>query len=140
MDFRLALDELGVRNDTLTDAEKERLDRDGYLPLENVFSRAQAVRMIETNSRPWVRDGTGQEGKETTVVQAQNKCDSDVYDICFTHPRVRRGGTPRSAGGIPIPGRARRRSGLAAGRGQPVSAHRLPGQDPRRPHIPTRSW
>ena len=28
------------------------------------------------------------QGKETTVTNAQSKVDSDVYDTCFTHPRV----------------------------------------------------
>ena len=88
MDFRQALHELGVRDDTLSAAEKEQLDGDGFLPLEAVFTRQQAASMQAENARLWAVEGTGEEGKATTVVNAQNKCASDVYDICFTHPRV----------------------------------------------------
>ncbi len=88
MDFWDALYELGVRDDMLTIAEKEQLDGDGYLPLEGVFTREHAARMLETHKKLWEIEGTGQEGKADSVVNAQNKCGSDVYDICFTHPRV----------------------------------------------------
>ena len=88
MDFWQALGKLGVRDDTLTEAEKEQLDREGYLRLDGIFTGDQAARMLEASRELWELEGTGQEGKADTVVQAQNKCGSDVYDICFTHPRV----------------------------------------------------
>jgi hypothetical protein len=88
MEFRQALYELGVRDDTLSTAERQQLDRDGYLLLEGIFTRQQAGRMFAEHKRLWEIEKTGQEGGEDTVTNAQNKCGSDVYDICFTHPRV----------------------------------------------------
>ena len=88
MDFWQALEELGVNDATLAKAEKEQLDRNGYLPLENIYTRDQARRMLEAARELWEIEGTGKEGKENTVVQAQSKCGSDAFDICFTHPRV----------------------------------------------------
>ena len=88
MEFRRALGELGVRDDTLSNAEKEQLDRDGYLPLEGIFTRQQAARMFAEHQKLWAVEKTGREGGEDTVTNAQNKCGSDAYDLCFTHPRV----------------------------------------------------
>ena len=51
MDFWAALYELGVRDDTLTTVEKEQLDRDGYLPLEGVFTREHVARMLEAHKK-----------------------------------------------------------------------------------------
>ena len=51
MEFRQALRQLGVRDDTLTITEKERLDRDGYLPLEGMYTREQAARMLAEQAK-----------------------------------------------------------------------------------------
>ena len=88
MEFRQALRQLGVRDDTLTITEKERLDRDGYLPLEGMYTREQAARMLAEHEKLWEIERTGQEGAADTVVNTQNKCGSDAYDVCFIHPRV----------------------------------------------------
>ncbi len=40
MNIREALEALGVRSTTLSDAEKEHLDHDGYLPLPGSHPRA----------------------------------------------------------------------------------------------------
>ena len=37
MNIQQALYELGVRDDTLSEAEKAQLDRDGFLPLRGVL-------------------------------------------------------------------------------------------------------
>ncbi len=47
MNIREALEELGVRPDTLSDAEKEQLDRDGYLPLPGILSPEQVAAIGE---------------------------------------------------------------------------------------------
>ena len=88
MDFWQALCELGVRDDTLTAVEKQSLDRDGYLLLEDIYTREQAARMLAEHRKLWAIEKTGQEGGENTVVNTQNKCGCDAYDVCFTHPRV----------------------------------------------------
>jgi hypothetical protein len=67
MEFRQALYELGVRDDTLNTAEKQQLDRDGYLPLEGIFTRAQAERMFAAHKKLWAIEKTGQEGSEATA-------------------------------------------------------------------------
>jgi ectoine hydroxylase-related dioxygenase (phytanoyl-CoA dioxygenase family) len=81
-----ALHELGVRDDTLTRAEKESLDRDGYLHLRGIFSRQVAQRMRREMQRLFELEQTGQEGMAAECQQMQNK--SDAFDICVTHPRV----------------------------------------------------
>src|SRR5688572_17037442 len=43
MTFDEALHQLGVRDDTLTSAEKQRLDRDGFLPLERIITDRKSV-------------------------------------------------------------------------------------------------
>ncbi len=88
MEFWQALYELGVRDDTLTITEKEKLDRDGYLPLEGIYTREQAARILAANEQLWELERTGQEGAPTTVENTQNKCRSDVYDVCLTRLRV----------------------------------------------------
>ena len=88
MNFQQALRQLGVHNNTLTTTEKHHLDRHGYLPLENIFTPQQAAHMLSEHKKLWAIEKTGQEGGENTVVNTQNKCGSDAYDICFTHPRV----------------------------------------------------
>ncbi len=85
MDFSRAIHQLGVRDDTLSAAEKQSLDRDGYLVLENIFTIEQAERMLEANRQVWQ---LARDGREGVLARIQNVIDTDAYDICFTHPRV----------------------------------------------------
>ncbi len=62
MEFWQALYELGVRDDTLTITEKEKLDRDGYLPLEGIYTREQAARILDTRT-----SGADTRGKRAVV-------------------------------------------------------------------------
>jgi hypothetical protein len=86
MTVQEALYELGVRSDTLTEAEKEKLDRDGYLPLEGIFTRDQAAEMHAVMEELFAREKTGTPEGPSECGQMQNK--APVFDICVTHPRV----------------------------------------------------
>jgi len=45
MDTKEALTALGVTENTLTQTEKDQLDRDGYLPLANILSAEQIAQI-----------------------------------------------------------------------------------------------
>jgi len=83
MEFEAALHALGVRPDTLTSAEKQQLDEQGYLPLHGIFTRAQAAAMKAAMEALFVAEGTVAPAECGSM---QNK--SEAFDICLTHPRV----------------------------------------------------
>lgn len=92
MNIQEALYLLGVREDTLTQAEKEQLDRDGYLPLYNILSPEQ-VRQFGARLDELTRiegDKAGlevhQEAGTDRLSDLVNK--DPMFEICFTHPRV----------------------------------------------------
>jgi hypothetical protein len=87
-----ALEDLGVRPDTLTQQERDQLDRDGFLPLSGVLTpehveslRARADELLQAEG-----DQAGievhQEAGTQRLSDLVNK--GVVFDICFTHPRV----------------------------------------------------
>lgn len=86
MTFEQALHELGVRDDTLTAAEKQSLDRDGFVFLHGILPASQVPRMREEVQRLFALERTGEAGAKGECEQIQNK--SDAFDICFTHPRL----------------------------------------------------
>ena len=87
-----ALHTLGVREDTLSDQEKEQLDREGYLPLTGVLS-AETLKALRDRVRE-LTDLEGADGGKEVHKEAGTSRLSDlvnkgeVFDICFTHPRV----------------------------------------------------
>lgn len=90
-----ALTDLGVTDTTLTAAEKQQLDEDGYLPLPGLLSPAQLAEVKATfmellDRRHTFRDTYDTSGPDKsdrlTLANLQNK--SAVFDVCFTHPRV----------------------------------------------------
>ena len=86
MTFDEALHQLGVRDDTLTSAEKQRLDRDGFLPLERIITREHAARMHDAMEAIFEAERIGEPGAAEAAAAMHNK--SDAFLVCVTHPRV----------------------------------------------------
>lgn len=86
MTLQEALTALGVREDTLSRKEKAQLDRDGFLPLENIITPEQAERMRRAMEEQVRLERIGEEGGPSECGQLQNK--AAVFDVCVTHPRV----------------------------------------------------
>jgi ectoine hydroxylase-related dioxygenase (phytanoyl-CoA dioxygenase family) len=87
-----ALENLGVRPDTLTQQEKDQLDHDGFLPLSGILKpehlgslRDRVYELLQAEG-----DQAGievhQEAGTERLSDLVNK--GAVFDICFTHPRV----------------------------------------------------
>ncbi len=87
-----ALSALGVREDTLTPAEKERLDRDGFLPLPGILSAGQVEVLRRRTRELSLQEGTDagkevhQEAGTDRLSDLVNK--DPMFQVCFTHPRV----------------------------------------------------
>ena len=92
MDMRTALDDLGVSADLLTDKERDRLDTDGYLPLEGVLTREEVTsfnqRLAELTRVEGDRAGleVHQEKGTDRLADLVNK--DARFEVCFSHPRV----------------------------------------------------
>ncbi|MBA3946166.1 MAG: phytanoyl-CoA dioxygenase family protein [Herpetosiphonaceae bacterium] len=92
MNIREALEALGVRSTTLSDAEKEHLDHDGYLPLPEIVSPEQVARMGERLDELSRLEGAAaglevhQEAGTDRLADLVNK--DPMFEVCFTHPRV----------------------------------------------------
>ena len=86
MTLQEALCELGVRDDTLSQAEKSHLDREGYVLLPNILSAAQIAAICRAMDGVYAAEGTGQKDGPAESSYMQNKVAG--LDICFTHPRV----------------------------------------------------
>jgi ectoine hydroxylase-related dioxygenase (phytanoyl-CoA dioxygenase family) len=92
MQMREALTALGVNDQILSQAEKDKLDQDGYLPLPEILSPAQIAHIIACTDEMIAREGA-QAGKEvhqeagaTRLSDLVNK--DPIFEVCFTHPRV----------------------------------------------------
>ena len=92
MTIKEALQELGVREDTLTSEEKVQLDRDGYLPLPGILSPEQVrqfgARLDELSAQEGEDAGkeVHQEAGTDRLSDLVNK--DPMFETCFTHPRV----------------------------------------------------
>jgi ectoine hydroxylase-related dioxygenase (phytanoyl-CoA dioxygenase family) len=92
MDMETALSDLGVKPDMLTEEEGERLDRDGFLPLEGILSTEQVAtfntRLAEISAGEGDRAGleVHQEHGADRLADLVNK--DPMFDVCFSHPRV----------------------------------------------------
>src|SRR6185503_14482763 len=92
MNAQQALADLGVTEHTLTQEEKDKLDRDGYLPLANILSAEQLAKIRQVTAALTEKEGA-EAGKEvhqepgtTRLSDLVNK--DPVFEVCFTHPRV----------------------------------------------------
>ncbi|WP_432878783.1 phytanoyl-CoA dioxygenase family protein [Kribbella sp. CA-245084] len=92
MDMATALRDLGVTDDVLTQAEKDQLDRDGYLPLEGVLTLEEVSalnkRLAELTAAEGDRAGleVHQEKGTDRLADLVNK--DAKFEVCFSHPRV----------------------------------------------------
>ena len=92
MDMATALAELGVTDQTLDAATKERLDRDGYAPLYGVLTDEQVTvlrtRIAELAAAEGAEAGreVHQEAGTDRLADLVNK--DPAFEVCFTNPRV----------------------------------------------------
>src|SRR5258707_3089476 len=92
MQVQEALTDLGVTEKTLSQAEKDQLDRDGFLPLPNILSTQQIAQLTKRTDELIAIEGQ-EAGKEvhqevgaTRLSDLVNK--DPLFEICFTQPRV----------------------------------------------------
>ena len=92
MNIDQALREFGARDDTLSSEEKDFLDVNGYLPLENILTQEQIAKMIHRLDELAALEGEDagkelhQEGGTIRVSNLVNK--GPMFEIGFSHPRV----------------------------------------------------
>lgn len=87
-----ALAELGVTSDTLTAAEKNFLDTQGYLPLPNILSQEQVSTFADRLQAIMDEEGDAA-GSEVHQEQGARRLSDLVnkepmLEICYSHPRV----------------------------------------------------
>src|SRR5436305_1194423 len=92
MKVQEALAALGVTEQSLSQAEKEQLDRDGYLPLPNILSADQIAQMTRRMDELIALEGEAA-GKEVHQEAGTNRLSDlvnkdPIFEVCFTHPRV----------------------------------------------------
>jgi ectoine hydroxylase-related dioxygenase (phytanoyl-CoA dioxygenase family) len=92
MQLQGALTDLGVTEQTLSQAEKDQLDRDGYLPLPNILSTDQIGRIRLRLDELIAAEGAeaGKEvHQEAGTIRLSDLVNKDpIFEVCFTHPRV----------------------------------------------------
>src|ERR1700734_2655434 len=92
MDMTTALAQLGVTEQTLDPATRERLDRDGYAPLPGMLTDEQLsrarTRMAELAAAEGAAAGreVHQEAGTDRLADLVNK--DPVFEVCFTQPAV----------------------------------------------------
>ena len=86
MTFHEALYALGVRENTLSEEEKFKLDQDGFLPFPNLIPVESVARMRSEMEALFALESTGEPGMPKECTNMQNK--SSAFDVCFTHPRL----------------------------------------------------
>ena len=92
MNIQRALWDLGVREDLLSAAEREQLDRDGYLPMFDVLSPAQISSFRDRSEELVDLEGATaglevhQEFGTDRLFDLINK--DPRFGVCFTHSRV----------------------------------------------------
>lgn len=92
MDMATALAGLGVTEDSIDPATRERLDRDGFAPLPGVLSAAQLGTMRARLAGLLEAEGdragleVHQEAGTDRLADLVNK--DPVFDVCFTDPRL----------------------------------------------------
>lgn len=92
MDIQEALYELGVREDTLSQEEKDFLDQNGYLPLGRIMSDEQ-VEALRTRQAELLADEGDQAGLEVHQEAGTDRLSDLInkgvmYHIVITHPRL----------------------------------------------------
>jgi ectoine hydroxylase-related dioxygenase (phytanoyl-CoA dioxygenase family) len=92
MDIATALRELGVSAGQLTEPDRARLDRDGFLPLPGILGagQLQAIRrrLAQLSAAEGQRAGAEVHQEEGTDRLADLVNKDPVFDVCFTHPTI----------------------------------------------------
>lgn len=92
MDMATALNQMGVRRNTLSNAERESIDRDGYLRIDQAITPAQAAAMKDP-----LQELVDLEGEDAGIeVHTEKGTDrfgdlvnkDPMFHICFSQPRV----------------------------------------------------
>jgi hypothetical protein len=91
MQMTEALRELGVGEDTLTQSDRESLDRDGYFIVPGVLPAAQAAAMAARLDELAIEEGENA-GKDFHTEKGTTRLGTlinkdPIFDICFLHPR-----------------------------------------------------
>jgi ectoine hydroxylase-related dioxygenase (phytanoyl-CoA dioxygenase family) len=91
-DTASALQALGVTETTITSAEKNFLDENGYLPLPGILApkEIEAIRSRLVELLALEKENAGKEvHQEAGTARLANLVDKgDAFRVCFTHPRV----------------------------------------------------
>ncbi len=92
MTIKDALLDLGVQEDTLSAEEKDHLDREGFVALYGILDATTIARM-NTRLAELLEEEGEQAGREVHQEAGTNRLSNlvekgDIFDICFTHPRV----------------------------------------------------
>jgi len=92
MDIETALRELGVSAGQLTEPDRARLDRDGFLPLPGILGagQLQAIRrrLAELSAAEGQQAGAEVHQEDGTDRLADLVNKDPVFDVCFTHPTI----------------------------------------------------
>ena len=94
MKLSAALSSLGATRHTLTETERSHLDEKGFLVLRGLLSGTQLAEITRTffqllevrHTFADTYDDPEGNGDRLTLANLQNK--SDVFDVCFSHPKV----------------------------------------------------
>ncbi len=92
MEIGSALRTLGVREDTLSAAEKEALDENGYLPLPGILTAEQVdalrarLQSLEEEEGEEAGKEVHQEAGTARLADLVNK--GPIFDLVWTHPKV----------------------------------------------------
>ena len=143
MNMQKALTTLGVAESTLTAAEKQQLDEQGYLPLPDLVPPAQ-VAALRARFQELIReegDAAGLEvHQEAGTERLANLVDKDpLFHICFTHPRVLAGMNHVLQGDFKLSSLNGRASLPGEGH-QPLHADWSDGVDPRNYQVCNSIW
>jgi ectoine hydroxylase-related dioxygenase (phytanoyl-CoA dioxygenase family) len=92
MDMATALRDLGVTDEVLTEVEKARLDRDGFLPLEGILTPEDVSELNKRLAELTAAEG-GQAGLEVHQEKGTDRLadlvnKDPMFEVCFSHPRV----------------------------------------------------
>lgn len=87
-----ALADLGVTEDTLTPAEKEHLDQQGYVNFGKILTTSQA-RQMSARIDEIAAEEAGDAGKDFHTEQGATRLGTLInkdpcFDICFLHPKA----------------------------------------------------
>lgn len=92
MQLQEALHSLGVTEQSLSQQEKDTLDRDGFLPLPNILSPQQIAHITKRTDELIALEGddAGKEvHQEAGTIRLSDLVNKDlIFEICFTHSRV----------------------------------------------------